>query len=193
MRKYRLNTTISQDHHAILKKYVEDFGTQQSVLEHALESLEKSLNQSPELTQEEEVWMRIAREMKETNLIVQKDLFKVLIETMDTERFKKYIENQRPGEFVVEWLYNKPFKHCTLREIIDAIIIQYENQGGIDTINRIEEDNSYIINLSHSMGINGSKMISIMEESVLKSYGATYEVHFSKRSVYFKVFKNDLI
>ncbi len=37
MKKYRVNTTISQRHHEILKKHTEEHGTQQRVLEYALE------------------------------------------------------------------------------------------------------------------------------------------------------------
>ncbi len=57
MKKYRINTTISLKHHQILKRHAEKFGTQQSVLEHALESLENNLNHpSPELSPEAETW-----------------------------------------------------------------------------------------------------------------------------------------
>jgi hypothetical protein len=57
MKKYRINTTISLKHHEILKRHAEKFGTQQSVLEHALESLENNLNHpSTELSPEAETW-----------------------------------------------------------------------------------------------------------------------------------------
>ncbi len=44
MKKYRVNTTISQKHHELLKEFVGKYGTQQKVLEHALESLKNNSN-----------------------------------------------------------------------------------------------------------------------------------------------------
>ena len=84
MKKYSLNTTISLKHHSLLKKYVEKCGTQQSVLEHALECLENTLNEGYELSPEEELWISYAG----VNMacLVQKDFFKILMETADVER-----------------------------------------------------------------------------------------------------------
>ena len=53
LKTHRISTTISQKHWELLKKHTEKFETQQKVLEHALESLENSSKQNPELTREE--------------------------------------------------------------------------------------------------------------------------------------------
>jgi len=44
MKKHRINTTISQEHYKLLKKHVEKHGTQQKVLEIAIEGLETVQN-----------------------------------------------------------------------------------------------------------------------------------------------------
>jgi len=91
MKKYRINTTISQTHHELLKKHAKEFGTQQRVLEYALENIGNNLNRSHKLSSEEELWMRIGRELKGILLFIQKDCAKMLLETADIERFKGYV------------------------------------------------------------------------------------------------------
>ncbi len=104
MKKYRINTTISQKHHAILKEYMEEYGTQKSVLENALESLKNNSNQSLGLPpEEEELWIRLGRELKDVLLLFQRDFSKILFETADIEQFSEYIKNEKPVEFAVEW------------------------------------------------------------------------------------------
>jgi hypothetical protein len=190
MKKYRVNTTISQKHHTILKEYAEKYGTQQSVLEHALEGLKNNSNQSLGLPpDEEELWMRLGRELKDLFTLLQRDLTKQLFETADIERFREYVKNEKPSEFGIEWYYNKPLKECTLKEIIDATVIKLKIQGGADAISCTDNGSHYTINYTHSLGINCSKMVVAMDESAFKSYGVKYETHFSERSVFFKVFK----
>lgn len=190
MKKQRINTTISQKHHQILKKHAEKFGTQQSVLENALEALENNTNQSLGLPpDQEELWIRLTREIKDLFTLLQRDITKMLFETADIEQFREFVKNERPGEFAVEWYYDKPLKECTLQEIIDAVVIKLKIQGGADSINCIETENYYKINLTHSLGINCSKIVVIMDESVFESYGVKFETNYSERSVFFKIFK----
>lgn len=188
MKKYRINTTISQKHHAILKEYVEEFGTQQSVLEHALEGLKNNSNQSLGLPpEEEELWARLGRELKEVLLLFQRDFSKILFETADIEQFSKYIQKEKPVEFAVQWYYNKPLKECTLKEVIDAVILNIKIQGTSDSLSFKEDKDGYSINLTHSLGINASKMLEMMNGSVFNSYGVKFESHFSERTVFFKI------
>ncbi len=191
MKKHRINTIISLKHHAILKKHLEEFGTQRSVLEHALDSLENKLNnQNSEVFLEEELWMRVGREIKGAMVIVQKDLTKMLFRTADFEQINHYMKNEKPSEFALEWYYNKPLKECSLQEIIDGIILQIKLEGGADTINYNEDFNCYNITMTHSLGINCSKIVQAASESVFKSYGVNFDSNISERSVFFKVFKN---
>lgn len=190
MKKYRINTTISQKHQAILKKHAEKFGTQQSVLEHSLECFENNLNnQTLELSPEEELWIRIYRELNFGMTILQRDVTKMLFENVDIEKFKEFVKNEKPVEFALEWLYNKPVKELTLQELIDGIIVHTKIQGGIDTTNYTNNLNDYNINITHSMGINWANGLVLGFESLLKRYGTKFECDFSERSIYIKIFK----
>ena len=62
-------------------------------------------------------------------------------------------------------------------------------QGGADTISCTENDELYQINYTHNMKINTSRVIKIMIESLLESYGAKYETDYSQRNVFFKIYK----
>ncbi len=94
MKKYRINTTISQKHKSILQKHTKKYGTQQSVLEHALERFEdssKSIKRLPK--DEEELWIRIGEEIKDVFTLLQRDITKMLFETADIEKFKNLTIN----------------------------------------------------------------------------------------------------
>lgn len=160
------------------------------MLENALESLENNSNhQNPELSPEGELWMRIYREIKPGMTLFQRDITKMLFETFDIEQFRGFVKNEKPAEFSLEWYYNKSIKECSLHEIIQGIIVNTNIQGGADTVNYKEDDNNYNINITHSMGINWGNGLVIFFESLLKSYGAKFESHFSERSVFIKVLK----
>lgn len=189
MKKYRVNTTISQKHHDILKEFSEKYGTQQKTLEHALESLKNNLNHVFELSSDEKLWIRIYREILDINTILPKDLTKKFLENMDVDDFRDYVKNAKPADFAVEWYHNKPLKECTLHEIIEAVILNIKMQSSADTVNFTEKDNCFTITLTHNLGINNSKCLVIMNESVFKSFGANFESDFSERGVFFKVYK----
>ncbi len=189
---YRINTTISLKHHDLLIKYAEKFGTQQSVLEHALESLENNLNQSALLSPEEKQWMHNYREIRDIITILPKNLTKLLFKTADIEQFSKYIENVKEGEAALEYYYNKPLKEFSLQEIIEGIFFTIKLQGSSDTLNYTDDGDQYKINMTHNLGIFSSKALVLMYGSVFNSYGVKFESNFSERSIYFKVFKNEL-
>ena len=189
VKKYRVNTTISLKHHEILKKYVEEFGTQQSVLEHALESLDDSNNQRPELSPEGELWMRIFLEIKSGLTLLHTDLTKKLFEIGDIEEFREFVNNEKPGDFAVEWYYNKSLNECSVQEIVDIIIIHTKIQGGADTVTCTEDENNYNINITHRMGINWGNVLLMGYENMLKGYGAKFDCKFSERSVFIKIYK----
>ncbi len=188
MKKYRVNTTISQKHHVILKELAEKYGTQQSVLEHALERL-KNKDDQGELSKEEELWLQIYREMKDVLSLLQRDLVTLLFDTVDFQGYEDYIKKVNPALFAVEWYYNKPLKECTLQELVEGLIMNIKMQGTSDSINYTEDENSYTMNWIHNLGINCSKALVIMNEMVLESYGAKFEDHYTQRSIYFTIYK----
>lgn len=190
MKKYRINTTISKKHHEILKKQAEKYGTQQSVLEHALEVLDNNLNhESHKLSPEGELWMRIYMEIKSGMTLLHRDVNKMLFETVDIEQFRELVKNEKPAEFALEWYHNKSIKEFSLQEMIDGIVIHTNIQGGADTVNYNQDENYYKINITHSMGINWANVIVMGYDSLLKSYGAKFESDFSERSIYMKIYK----
>lgn len=188
MKKQRINTTISQKHHQILTKHAEKFGTQQSVLEHALENLENISYQKSELSPELELWMQIYK-IKDMISVLPKDYTKTLFDAVDMPYLREYIKNEKPGEFAIEWYYGKPLKECSLQEIINGIILNLKMQNSIDSINYLDNDDHFTINITHSMGVNCSKALVMINKSVLKSYGIHYESQFSERSIFFKILK----
>ena len=188
MKKCRVNTTISEKHHELLKKHAKTYGTQQSVIEHALENMENDKN--PELTVEEELWARYYN-LRAVTAVLPRGLVKTLFKTGSVEQTREYFESaNNKFEGIVEFTYNKPPNECTLLEIIEAIVLIIKLQGSSDTINHTDEEDHYKINLTHSLGIFMSKVHTIVCEGLFKSYGAKVESHYSERTVYFKVYKN---
>jgi hypothetical protein len=100
MKKHRIATTISEKHWELLQKYSEKLETQQKALELALESLENNSKQFPELTPEQKFWL--ACESISSVCCVQKGALKMLMETVDNERFKEYVTKNKPIECVVQ-------------------------------------------------------------------------------------------
>jgi len=187
MKKHRINTTISTKHHELLKKHAEKYGTQQSVLEHALESLENSLDQNFELSPEEELRTRVGK--VNTACIVYKDLFKILNENADMEKIQKLIDYHKPIEHSIEYYLQKPLKECTLKEIIDGIAVNAKMSNWFDTIDQTDNKDHYMINMTHSLGINISKNMKMAHESLFKTYGVNFETAISEKTFFIKIFK----
>jgi hypothetical protein len=190
LKTHRISTTISQKHWALLNKYAEKYHTQQKALEISLENMEKNTDHSPPLSIEDEVWIRMGKEIKNTLMVFQKDYAKMMLETADIERFKEYTAKEKPVESIMEYYYRKPLKECSLKEIIEGIVLNIKVQNSSDSVNYTEEDGYYTINIAHSLGINLSRTSVIMHESAFKSYGVKYECKFSERSIFFKIYKN---
>ncbi|MDD1774698.1 MAG: hypothetical protein LUQ24_04155 [Methanobacterium sp.] len=185
MKNYRVNTTISMKHHAILKKYTKKYGTQRSVLEHALELNQR---QNREFSEEEKIWMSMYQ-IKNLLTVLPEDLTRLFLNNSDINRIQDYVKNETPVEFAIEWFYTKPLKECTLIELVEGIILNIKMQSSAKTINYQELDEYYTINILHELGLNGSKTIIIMNESALNNYGANFERNYSERNVFFKIYK----
>ena len=59
-----------------------------------------------------------------------------------------------------------------------------------DTADYVDNINYYMLNISHNLGINMSKILIILIENMFKSYGAKFKSQFSQRSIFFKIFKD---
>ncbi len=189
MIKHRVCTTISEKHWKILEKHTEKFETQQKVLEFALESLENNSKHSTALSQEEEHWMRIGREVKSVACLIQKDGLKELLKTADIEGIKELATRQKPIEASIEYFGQKHLQECSLKEVIDGAVMCAKISNWFDAIDYTDEDDHYTLIITHSMGINNSKISQILFESVFKTYGVKTESKISERSLFVKVFK----
>ena len=128
--------------------------------------------------------------MKNGLIVLQKDTGKLFLENTDIERFKKYNSEKKSLEYAFEYYYHKPLNECSLQEIIDGIVLSIKFFGGFDSLNCTDEGGYYKINITHSMGLNVSKIIVIMHESLLKNYGAKFKIHYSEHNIFFEVHKN---
>jgi hypothetical protein len=189
MKKQRINTTISLKHYELLKKHAEEFGTQQSVLEHALESLNSKLDQNYELSSEEELRIRV--EKSNAACIVYKDLFKILMLTADIKQIRELVNRQKPIEFAIEYYFQKPLKECNLEEIIEGIVLNAKMTSWFDTVDYTDNDDHYMLNMTHSLGLNTSKTLKMAHESLFKTYGVNFKTTISEKTLFMKIFKNN--
>jgi hypothetical protein len=188
MKKYRINTTISAKHYALLKKYVEKYDSQQSVLEHALESLENNPDRSTKLLPEEELW--ISHAGIKTSCMVQKDCLKWLMNTADMKQLQEIMKDQKPIEFAIEFNLQKPLKECSLVEVIDGMVITSKMSHWFDTVDYSDDGDHYTLKITHSLGLNNSKMLELLDGSVFKTYGTKTECTISEKTLFMKIFKN---
>jgi len=191
VKKYRLSTTISPKHWSLLKKYSETYETQQKTLERALEYLDNIPPEIRQLSQDDITWLRVGRDVRPISVLFPKDYFKVIIEKVDLEDFQRFVDIQRPVEYGVEYFHHKPLKACNLQEVVNGIMMTIKLQGSADAVNCMDAGDCYEIYLNHTLGINSSKMVEMMNVSALKTYGARFESSISERTVYFKIYKND--
>lgn len=184
----RISTTISSKHWAMLLRLAEKHGTQQKALEFALDSLDKNSVPVPKLSLEEEIWMRIGKEL---NLVclVQKECLNVILENVNMEHIEAYVKDQKPFEYVLEFFYQKPLKECSLKEIVDGIIINARTCHWFETVNYTDNGDYYLLNGTHDMGYYCSKINSLFVESLLETYGASFESTISERTMFVKIYK----
>lgn len=188
MQNHRISTTISQKHWELLKKHTEKFETQQKVLELALESLENSSKQSPALTEEERIWLT-QRSMK-TICSSLKDSIKVLLETVNIEMFNEYLNKYKPLEYTMEYYFQKPLKEISLKKLIDGVVITGVMSNWFDTIDYTDDDNHYTMLITHSLGLNSSKINKMGIESMFETYGVRVESTISEKTIFMKIYKN---
>ncbi|WP_292374079.1 hypothetical protein [Methanosarcina sp. UBA411] len=188
MKTHRISTTISQKHWELLKKHTEEFGTQQKVLELALESLENSSKQSPELSREERIWL--TQKSMKTICPILKDNLKVLLETANIEMFNEYLNKYKPLEYTMEYYFQKPLKEISLKELLDGVVITGGMSNWFDTIDYTDDGNHYTMLITHSLGLNNSKINKMGIESMFETYGVRVESTISEKTIFMKIFKN---
>lgn len=188
MKRHRIATTISKRHWELLKKHAEKFETQQKALEVALECLENNSKQCPELTPEQKFWL--ACESISSICCIQKDFFKMLMETVDIELHKEYVTRHKPLEYAIEYDLQKPLRECNLNEVINALVVSARMAHWFDTVDYIDGGGHYTLKITHSLGFNNSKIAQVVNESVFKTYGVKTESIISEKTIFMKIFKD---
>ncbi len=181
MEKYRLCTTISMRHWEILKKHMETYETQQKVLEHALETLDNG-SRPREKTP--------PRSVEDGSMApVQKYAMAMLIECIDLEKIAEYMARVKPPVYGLEYYYHKPINECSQKEVIDGMVIVSRLTGLYDTVDCEDNGDNYTFKITHSMGLNGSKVAKMANDILLDTYGLSSEAVISEKGVVQTVYK----
>ncbi len=178
MKTHRISTTISQKHWELLKKQAEKYETQQKTLEFALECLENSSKKGPALSLEEKYWMRLKK--AKSLVIIEKTTFKLLIETADIELLSELFIRNKTIEYTIELYFQKSLEECSLKEVIDGLIVNLKITSWIDTIDYTDCEGHYKLIITHDFGVNFSKIATIWIENMFTAYGIKTESIFHK-------------
>jgi hypothetical protein len=189
MKNNRISTTISSKHRAMLLKLAEKHGSQQKALEYALDSLENDQRPISRLSPEEEKYARKTLELNSV-CIINKDALKILLENMNQERIMRNINEQAPMQYVIEYHVQKPLKECGLKEIVDVFVANTRMANWFDTVDCTDDGDHYTMILSHSLGLNNSKLTKALIENLFNAYGVKTESAISERTVFVKIPKN---
>ncbi|MCO5381636.1 MAG: hypothetical protein NHB15_05640 [Methanosarcina barkeri] len=187
MKNHRISTTLSEKHWNLLKKYSEEFKTQQKTLEYALECLENSSQKSLTLTLEEKYWMRI-KGIKSL-IAIEKTAFKLLIETANIELLNELFIRDKIIEYTIEFYFQKSIKECSLKEVIEGLVINLKITNWVDTADFIDGGNHYKLILINSLGFTFSKLVTTLIENVFETYGVMAESIVSIKTIFIKIFK----
>jgi hypothetical protein len=190
LKNNRISTTISSKHWAMLLKLAEEHGTQQKALELAIENLDSGPRSMHKPSLEEDAYTRVSTELKSICLLPREAL-KLLLDTADLDMVRCYIDEQTPLEWTLEYNYQKPLKEFTLREVVDGIIFFGKMAHWFDTGTYTDDGEHYSLRISHSTGVNGSKVNQMLIESVFRKYGVETDSTISERSIFMKAFKKD--
>lgn len=187
MKKYNIHTTLSSKHWEILRKNLEKHETQKKVLELALENLDKGSKQDSALSPEEKYWLSLAGH--KFACLIQKDGLKILFNTLDMEAFQGYVARDKPIEFALELYLQKPLKEFSLKEVVEGLVIIARMSHWFDIVDYVDNGDHYTLKISHSMGLNLSKMQEILYKSLFMTYGAGFESTISEKTFFMKIYK----
>lgn len=189
MKKHRINTTISVKHWEILRKHAAKYESQQKTLELALESLVNNEIPGQKLTPIEQIWLQT--EKLNVVCLLHKDIYYELFKIADCELLNELFMKHNMAEYMIVMYYNKPLKECSLKEVMDGLVVVSNAAKVFDSINYWDEDTNYIIKITHSARtIKYSNSVKILLESLFKAYGLKIQCEISFSSIFSKVPKN---
>ncbi len=190
MKKRRIATTISAKHWSILEKHKIEYETYQKTIEYALENLENNSENGNDASPVEQLWMRIGNEMMPSFCLLNKSLYRELINTADYEKIKMLVTRMKPAEYLVVWYNKKPLNKCSLKEVIDSIIFTTKVGNQLNTINCTDCGRYYTLSINHDLNMKGSKLFKIYFEDLFISYGVKSEIELGEISIFIKVYKD---
>jgi hypothetical protein len=167
---------------------MEKYGTQQKVLERALESLEYLTRTEVDVSDESSLHMINGAADKST-YVLHRDAVRVLFETVDIPRLEQVIIRRKGPEFI-EFYFHKPLKKCSVKELVEGIVMTVRMTNLFDSVTYTEEADHYLVKISNSLGINNSIIGRMEIENICKSYGARCESFVSDMLCMTKIYKN---
>jgi hypothetical protein len=176
-------------HYGLLKKHMSKYETQQKVIEAALESLDNSPKPITGLTDEEKLWLKIGK--LKSACAIQRESLRVLLETFDSDRYKEHVTQKKPLEFVLEVYYQIPLCECSLKDIMDGLVMLFKVSNLVDTIECSDDNDHYTLKMTHDFGLNHSRMIKTANEGLFNTYGVHADYIISDRSIFCKVYKTE--
>lgn len=188
MKTHRISTTISDKHWELLKKHAEKHETQQKALELALENLDNISRQIPELTLEEKYWMRLRR--AKSLVIIEKNAFKLLIETADIQLLSELFIRDKTIEYTIELYFRKSLEECSLKEIVNGLVVNLKITNWLDTIDDKDCGSHYKLIITHDLGFTFAKLLTIWIGNMFKNNGIKVESAYSTKTIFTKIFKN---
>ncbi|WP_128860001.1 hypothetical protein [Methanocella paludicola] len=174
----------------MLKKHMSKYETQQKVIEAALENLDNDSKQITGLSEEDELWLQI-KNIKSV-CAIQRESFKILLETLNIDRYRDHVAEKKPLEFIVEVYYQKPLRECSLVEILDALVVLFKVSNLVDTVQYSDDGDHYTLKMTHDFGFNHSRLLKVLNEGFFRSYGAYADYIVSDRSLFIKIYKIDV-
>ncbi len=187
MKKHHIHTTLSPKHWQLLEKNKLKYQTQKKVIEIALESLENGIKQDMALSPEEKYWLSLSGH--KFACLIQKDGLILLFNTIDMAAFREYVARDRPVEFALELYFQKPLKEFSLKEVVEGLVIIARMSHWFDIVDYVDNGDYYTLKISHSMGLNLSKMQEILYQSLFMTYGARAESTISEKTFFMKIYK----
>jgi hypothetical protein len=100
------------------------------------------------------------------------------------------VTKNKPIEYEIQILLQKPLNECSLEEVVNGLMIVFRTSHMFDTIDCKDNGDYYLLILTHSLGLNNSKLNLMTCKSLFITYGADIESKTSGNIIFIKVFKD---
>lgn len=128
--------------------------------------------------------------MGKIGMYSRKNAFKLLIENCDIKLLLEFLIQNKPVEYGIEFYFQKPLNECSLKEVLDGIVIIARITNWFDTVDYMDNGSHYTMIMPHGFGPNASRINTIVIESGLKTCGVKAESTIYPKTIFVKRFKN---